>query len=71
MMYWNDVAKSMISGAYMDGQAVRHVMGDVDSVVNGLTLCPMRERFYWIDPRHAPLASTIQTARMDGTDRYA
>ena len=36
MMYWNDVAKSMISGAYMDGQAVRQALCDVTSIVK----CP-------------------------------
>ena len=32
MLYWNDVAKSMISGAYMDGQEIRQALCDVTCV---------------------------------------
>ena len=69
MMYWNDLASSMIQGAYMDGQNARHMVSDVVSVAHGLTLDPIRGRFYWIEPQQVPFASIIQTAKLDGTDR--
>ena len=70
MMYWHDLSKSMIHGAYMDGQDMRHVLGNVSSVAHGLTLDQVRERFYWIDLPQVSLASTIQTSKLDGTDRF-
>ena len=53
----------------MDGQNARRMVSDVVSVAHGLTLDPIRGRFYWIEPQQVPFASTIQTAKLDGTDR--
>ena len=53
----------------MDGQNARHMVSDVVSVAHGLTLDPIRGRFYWIEPQQVPFASIIQTAKLDGTDR--
>ncbi|KAL8612810.1 hypothetical protein ACOMHN_033480 [Nucella lapillus] len=68
MMYWVDEQSHSLGAAYMDGQGKGAVSDDVHSMPDGLTLCAVRERLYWLDGRD-PTASTIHTVKVDGSDR--